>query len=347
MYIFIFLLVLGPLWAHNPCVVGVGEPIIDYIYFVDDVFLEQQHQQKGGSNMFEFSSFEFYQKLLEKQQPHIVPGGCSANTIKGLAKLGCQSRFIGKIGLDSSGSLFGQSLLNAGVTPNLLTTSTHTSLLLSMVTPDGERTMLCCLGAAHELKAEELTAQLFADVTHVHLDGYSFYIPGITFKTIERAQKAGATISLDLSSFEVVRLFKSEIESLLTGKVDVVFANEEEAYELTGLPPREACMQLQKQCKIAVVHIGKEGCWVGSNDVVFQAKPPKVTVIDTLGAGDLFASGFLYGWLHHMQLQECARIGNLLGSACVQTQGAAIPDFIWAEILPLCQAKTAEISLEK
>lgn len=329
---FIFLLSLLPLLADYPQVVGVGEPIIDYIYQVDDEFLDRYEEEKGGSRKIDYRTFVSYQNILKEQQPSIIPGGSCAVTIKGLAKLGVNCRFIGKVGEDKSGDLFFHGLVHAGVIPQLLTTNTHTSLLLSLVTPDGQRTMRCCFGAANELKPDELTYVRFLGATHVHLEGYCLYNDRIIHRAIKRAKQSGATVSLDLSSFEVVRLFKEEIHYLLNGQVDVVFANEDEAYELTGLPPREACEMLRQICKVAVVLVGKEGCWVGSNDCVFQSKPPQVQVVDTIGAGDLFASGFLYGYVHGLPLPECARIGNLLGSTCVQTAGAEIPDALWETI---------------
>lgn len=314
-------------------VIGVGEPIIDHLYQIDDAFLDRYEEEKGGSRKIDYRTFKSYQQILKDQTPHIVPGGSCAVAIKGISKLGAPCRYIGKIGADDAGDRFLQGLVHAGVIPELLFSTNHTSQLLSLITPDGQRTMRCCFGAANELKPEELTLDKFQGASHVHLEGYCLYNDKIIRTSIQRARQVGATISLDLSSFEVVRLFKEEMLNLLYGDVDIVFANEDEAYHLTGLEPRDACQLLQQFCDIAVILVGKEGCWVGSRGRIFQMKPPVVAVKDTTGAGDMFASGFLYGFVTGKSLEECAKLGNLLGSSCVQVEGAELPDAMWNEIL--------------
>lgn len=320
------------LHASEPSVIGVGEPIIDLIYQVDDEFLLEQQEEKGGSRKIEYAQFLNYKALLDPQKPKIVPGGCCGNTIKGLSRLGVQTRFIGKIGNDTSGHTFVNSLMHYHVLPLLVPSSTHTTQLLSLVTPDSQRTMRCCFGASNELRPDELDSKPFEGTTHLILEGYFLYNIPVVKRAIALAKEKNATISIDLACFEIVRTFKEQIMEMLENDIDVVFANEDEARELTGLPPEEACRFLKKKCPVVVILTGKEGCWVGAGDEMHQVAPPSVAVVDTTGAGDLFSSGFLYGYLHGMPLQRCAELGNLLGSTCIQSIGAEIPEEKWLEI---------------
>lgn len=328
----IILLSTFALHASEPSIIGVGEPIIDLIYQVDEEFLMTHQEEKGGSRKIEYAQFLHYKQLLEPQAPKIVPGGCCGNTIKGLSRLGIQSRFVGKVGCDHSGNTYLNSLIKYNVLPLLVPSSTHTTQLLSLVTPDSQRTMRCCFGASNELTPEELVPEQFEGTTHLILEGYFLYNISVVKKAISLAKERNATISIDLACFEVVRSFKEQILHMLDHDIDVVFANEDEARELTGLPPEEACYALQKRCPIAVILVGKEGCFVGSGDQIFKVAPPTVTVVDTTGAGDLFSSGFLYGYLRGLPLQRCAELGNLLGSTCIQSIGAEIPEEKWLEI---------------
>lgn len=331
-YITLFLCLTLGLTATEPCVLCVGEPIIDLIYQVDDQFVEMEFQEKGGSRKVDKKEFQRIKKLLGPIPFQAIPGGCSASTIKGISKLGIPCRFFGKIGKDSSGELFANSLVQHNVIPHLLNSDNHTSELISLVTPDGQRSMISYFGAGEELSEEELNEELFKDVSHLVLVGYTLYNDRVFYRSIELAKKAGATISLDLASFQLVRMFKPELFLAIYQSVDILFANEDEAYELTGLSPLDACHLLQKICPIAVVLAGKDGCYVGSNNEIIHCPGRKVDVVDTTGAGDLFASGFLWGYLKGYPLKKCGDLGNLLGSHCVEVVGAEIPESLWTTI---------------
>lgn len=330
------------LTAKEPYVLGVGEPIIDLIYQVDDTFVEMELAETGGSRKVDKKEFERIKKLLCKYPFQAIPGGCSASTLKGISKLGLPCRYFGKIGDDASGELFANSLAKHNVAPQLLTSNNHTSELISLVTPDGQRSMISYFGAGEELKTEEITEELFDGVSHLVLVGYSLYNDRPFFHAIELAKKAGATISLDLASFQLVHLFKPELLLTIFNSVDILFANEDEALELTGLPPKEACYLLQKFCPVVVVSIGKNGCYVGSENHIIHSPGRKAAVVDTTGAGDLFASGFLWGYLNGYSLKTCGELGNLLGSHCVEVVGAEIPEWKW----DLIHLETAKLITE-
>jgi len=262
----------------------------------------------------------------------IVPGGSCANTIKGLASLGEKCGFIGKIGRDSVGQLYKDSMSQRGVIP-LMTESINarTGEVICLITPNGERTMKAFLGASLQMTENDLLPQDFAGVKLLHVEGYSIYNEPLTLKAMQLAKQNGSMVSLDLGSFELVRQFKPLLLDMLRNYVDIVFSNSEEARELMGgVPGRdvpEKCVDyLAKYCKVAVVMMGKDGCWVKSGNEKYKCPADVVAnPIDTTGAGDLFAAGFLYAYLQGYTLQQCARMGALSGKEVLFVMGAEVP----------------------
>lgn len=323
-------------YSHAFCqheVLGIGDPIIDLIYNIDENLLEKLNFEKGGSLKIDYSSFSTLLKILPSEPLKVVPGGSCSNTMKGLASLKHQSAFIGKIGKDLMGDQFSTSLTNYQVKPLLVASEKNTSQVASLVTLDGQRTMRCCLGAANDLQADEILKENFAGIQHLHMDGYILYNPNVALKGIEYAKQSGATVSIDLASFEVVKKNKDLIDTLLGKCIDIVFANEDEAKALTGLEPEAACYRLKEICPIAVILVGKEGCYVGSKDKVIHSPAFEVPIVDSTGAGDLFASGFLHGFLSHLPLEKCAEYGNRVGGTCVGTVGAELSSEAWQKII--------------
>lgn len=324
-----FCLFCASLAADEKVILSIGEPMIDLIYHVEDALLTSLHFEKGGSQKVDFPSFENLLLQLTSRTHKVVPGGSSANTLKGLAKLGHSCRYQGKIGSDPMGECFAKGLEKYGIEGRLFLSETHTTQLLSLVTPDGERTMRCCFGASNELKEDDISLNDFANVSHVHIEGYMLYYERVLLRIFQLAKHIGATVSMDLASFEVVKKFRDRLAPLLAKYVDIVIGNEDEAKTLTGLEPKDACLEMQRICPIAVVLVGENGCIVGSGGKVFSSETQPVDVVDTTGAGDLFASGFLHGFLTGQPLETCASFGNLTGSTCVGEVGAEISSEKW------------------
>ena len=191
------------------------------------------------------------------------------------------------------------------------------------------------LGAAMTLAPEEISAQDFAGCRHAHIEGYLLFNEALMMQVLNAAKEAGCSISLDLASFEVVHATKEILPGILRDYVDIVFANEEEAHAFTGLGEDYEAMarQLAELCEIAAVKIGARGSYVAHRDSVQKAEPVLAEkLIDTTGAGDLWAAGFLYGWSQQRELIDCARIGSVLGAAVVQQQGSELPETVWDQI---------------
>jgi sugar/nucleoside kinase (ribokinase family) len=317
-------------------IIGIGSPIVDAIAQVEDSFLAEIDGDKGGMVLVDAPTIT---GLIERLPFAAVaaPGGSAGNTLFALARMGASTSFLGKTGnckeggfyRDCFGKLGGDiSRFKIGDVPN--------GRCLSLVTPDGERTMRTDLGAAMTLSPEEISAADFAGCDHAHIEGYLLFNEALMRRVLDSAKEAGCTISLDLASFEVVNATKSILPELLRDYVDIIFANEEEGAAFTGITDDYPAMALKlaELCDIAAVKVGARGSYVAHAGKVEKIEPMHAAhVIDTTGAGDLWASGFLLGWSQKRPLAECARIGSILGAAVVQEQGSVLPEHVWQDIL--------------
>lgn len=319
--------------AQDYQVLGIGAPCIDVLIRVNDDFVHSLGF-KGGSVQTDEFSFEDIMRQAREQRAHFVTGGSSSNTIKGLASFGHRCAMFGKMGRDENSHIYLDSLSRSGVIPLCLSSDGATQLCACLISNDGERTMRCYPGTANDISSEEIPVEIFQNVQLVHVEGYMLYAKDPFYvKTVMRlAKEAGAHVSFDLSSCELVKLKKDQLLELLETYVDIVFANADEVDALFGLNACEGCHALQKLSSIAVVMIGKDGCFVGKDSVISHCPGRFVEVVDTTGAGDLFASGFLHGFLQKVPLLECARLGNLAGSTVCGVMGAEIPPLKWREL---------------
>jgi sugar/nucleoside kinase (ribokinase family) len=319
--------------AYEYKVLGIGAPCMDILISAEENFIDSLGE-KGGSKLVEWS---FVDKVLNQYSSHavIATGGSCANTIKGLASLGHRCAIYGKLGNDEMGKRFFNKMTSLGILPLVdISVQSATQVCLCFISPDGDRTMRCHAGASIELSSLDLSPQLFQNVSLVHIEGYSLYTQDPEFVPVamQMAKQQGALISFDLSSFELVKKYKEKILHLLKNYVDIVFANGDEVKTLTGLPPEEGCEFLKNICPIAVVMVGKNGCFVGSDSGILHSEAFEAQVLDTTGAGDLFASGFLHGILEHLPLEECSHCGNKIGAAVIEVYGAEIPSAKWNKI---------------
>ena len=323
----------------NRCkVLGFGSPILDLLVQVDDSFLMRNVSgEKGGMAMLDAVS---QQKLISTFPAGKVKkaiGGSAFNTVSALTSLGVSTSFLGKIGQDANGDFYRDSYKMAGgdVSRFRVSASDPTATCVSLVTPDSERTMRTNLGASSTLSADEITEQDFSGITHFHAEGYMLFLPGVLPKAMKMARENGCTVSFDFSSFEVVRIFRREIEDLMENYVDVIFANEDEAREFCGpehFDPEFAADQLLKYCSVAAVKLGSKGALLKQSGEACRIASRKVNAVDTTGAGDLWQAGFLYGWLSGCGLRQSGEMGSLLGAEVVQIMGAALPQERWTDI---------------
>lgn len=320
----------------KPTIIGVGSPIVDAIAQVEESFVEQIEGDKGGMVLVDAPTIASLIGSLPKEAI-AAPGGSAGNTLFALARMGAATSFLGKTGNCAQGDFYrgcfsklggDATRFKIGEVPN--------GRCLSLVTPDGERTMRTDLGAAMTLAPDEISAEDFAGCQHAHIEGYLLFNEALMSQVLSSAKEAGCTISLDLASFEVVNATQAVLPDILRDYVDIVFANEEEGAAFTGLDGEHAEMarQLSELCEIAAVKVGAHGSYVAKAGQVEKIEPMHAAhVVDTTGAGDLWAAGFLYGWSQQRPLDECAKIGSILGAAVVQEQGSVLPEHVWQDIL--------------
>jgi sugar/nucleoside kinase (ribokinase family) len=263
-----------------------------------------------------------------------VPGGSACNTIIGVGNLGNQARFIGKRGNDELGRKLEYSLINNSVEPCLNISETPSGRVLSIITPDAQRSMFTYLGAAAESLPEEMTEDKFKNAAIVHIEGYLLFNEKLLIAALESSKKAGAIVSLDLASFTVVESSKNILFEIVKDYVDIILANEDEARSYTDcIDEKEALNLLSQNTEIAVIKLGKRGSIISFNNEIFNIGiRGSGEALDTTGAGDLWASGFLYGIVNKLPIPTCGTLGAACGYEVCQVIGAHIPDEKWNNI---------------
>lgn len=316
--------------------IGVGSPVVDLVAEVDETVVKAVPGQKGGMELVDSRTMASLLKMIDSP-PVKATGGSAGNTTFALASMGLRCSFMGKLGRDENGAYYSDyfSKIGGDCSRFKLDGDAATASCLSLVTPDSERTMRTDLGAAMAFSPADVSPKDFAGCGHVHVEGYLLFNPELILAVLKAAKEAGCRISLDLGSFEVVDHAREMLPGLLKNYVDVVFANEEEAAVYCGQDDPEIGLgELGKLCSIAAVKLGKQGALV--RDVAGMHRVPAFLTnraVDTTGAGDYWAAGFLYGLLNKYPVDACARTGALLGKHVVEHLGAALPDSTWKTIL--------------
>jgi len=315
--------------------IGVGSALMDIILQETDEFLEQNKIVKGGMSLVEA---DFADKLLAKTKNAVIvaPGGSACNTTIGLGRLSKAARFIGCCGNDELGEKFKTALVKNNVEARLTTTNkAATGRVVSVVTPDAQRSMLTYLGASGYTDPAMFTPEIFAGAALVHIEGYLIFNEKLLRTVLASAKKSGVKISLDLASFNIIEQNLDFVKSLVREYVDIVLANEDEARAYSGKSDeKEALNEIAKDCDIAVVKIGKRGSLVKYENSVYSIAPVgEEKAKDTTGAGDLWASGFLYGIINDLPIEKAGFIGSLCGYEVCRVLGAHIPDERWDAIL--------------
>lgn len=253
--------------------------------------------------------------------------------------MGANVAFVGKVGEDKIGTFFVDDLKQSGIEPKLKYSKTPSALAAALITPDSERTFATYLGASVELTPSDITEDLFEGYDILHIEGYLVFNESLIEHALKLAKEKDLLVSIDMASFNVVEAKLDFLKDMVSKYVDIVFANEEEAKAFTNLEPKEACAAIAKDVKIAVVKIGKDGAYIkeGNNEMI-HAPAFKANSIDTTGAGDSYASGFLYGYTHGASHYNSSRIGALIAGNVIEYLGAKMPDETWGKIMPEIKA---------
>ena len=325
-------------YKDKKLIVGVGSALIDILAHADEGFLSKTGAVKGGMT---YVNKEFIDEtlLLSSQPATLVPGGSACNTVVGVGKLGGTARFVGKCGSGAMAEFFENDLKRQNVEPALLRSDSPTGRVLSIITPDAQRSMFTFLGASAETRPQDITKACFSNAAIVHIEGYLLFNPELILKVLKTAKSAGARVSLDLASFNVVKESHELLQHIVDSFVDILIANEDEALAYTGHKDEtRAIRALAEDVEMAVLKVGKRGSFIACSDQIVSIQPKTgAPVIDTTGAGDLWAAGFLYGLVNGYALEQCGELGSACGYEVCQVVGANIPDAGWERIKKLLE----------
>ena len=314
-------------------VLGMGNALVDVMTVLkSDKTLKDFALPKGSMQLVtkEFSNRLLAGTLgLQKRQSS---GGSAANTVHGLANLGVKTGFVGKIGKDNLGQFFKKDLEGNNIQPVLFHGLEETGRSIALISKDSERTFATFLGAAVDLQEEDITADIFMGYDYFHMEGYLVQNEALIRKSLRLAKSHGLTISLDMASYNVVNDHRDLFESLIREYVDILLANESESESLTGHKGEKALDLMAGMSKIAVFKQGQDGSLVKRGSEEYTIGIQKVKSIDSTGAGDMYASGFLYGLSAGQSLKTCGELGSVLGAYVTEVIGAKLDEGRWETV---------------
>ena len=314
-------------------VLGIGNALLDILLRLEsDNTLKDIGIQKGAMDLIREDQMIAIHQAQAGLNRSEAPGGSVCNSMRAMAYLGATVGYIGKVGTDRIGVLYENALLKAGVTPHIVRTEGISGCSTILISPDGERTMATFLGPAATLSATEIPDRMLNDYDCLYIEGYLISNEALFLPVLQQAKKAGLKITLDLSNFNIVNSFKDLLSDVIPQYVQILFSNESEAAAYTGLQAEDAVRKISEQVDISVVTVGKKGAWVGSRGESMYVPATGSYPVDTTGAGDNFAAGFLYGLTKDGSLMQAAKIGSLLAGQVITTIGPQIPDENWCQI---------------
>jgi sugar/nucleoside kinase (ribokinase family) len=317
--------------------IGVGSPIMDLLATVPFEFL-QNHVAGEQGGMVLVNDAEMTAILGKLAEPPATStGGSAANATLNATRLGLRTTYLGKLGNCDVAATYRDRFAALGIdTSRFKTGAVPNARSLILTTPDADRTMRTDLGAAMTLSPDEISVADFAGCRHTHMEGYLVFNEALADAVLASARAAGCTVSVDLASFEVINATRPWIFKQLASGIDIVFANEDEIralFEDETSPYDELAQRLAGHGVTAAVKVGKDGAWIARGDELHRIEPVVVdSVIDTNGAGDSWAAGFLASHLRGKSLAESGRIASHVGAETVQHLGPIIPDDRFASL---------------
>lgn len=319
-------------------VIGIGNALTDMLVNLrSDQVLEKFDLPRGSMSLVNAEQQKEISKSVSGLPYTLSLGGSADNTIRAMARLGCKVGFIGKVGRDSTGDFFESALDNLGIQPFILRGKERSGKCVSLVSPDGERTLVTHLGAAVEMKAEDLTPEIFDGYDCLYVEGYLVQDHNLIRGAIRMAKELGLKVAIDLASFNVVEENVDFLREVISEYVDIVFANEDEARAFSGEEePVNALQYISTMCDLVIVKIGmrgaliKQGSEVSHVGIMAAAKR-----VDTTGAGDFYAAGFLAGMCEGLSLRQCGTIGAITAGKVIEIVGTTPTEEAWDDVARL------------
>lgn len=319
-------------------VIGIGNALTDMLVNLrSDQVLEKFDLPRGSMSLVNSEQQKEISKSVSGLPYTLSLGGSADNTIRAMARLGCKVGFIGKVGRDSTGDFFESALDNLGIQPFILRGEERSGKCVSLVSPDGERTLVTHLGAAVEMKAEDLKPEIFDGYDCLYVEGYLVQDHNLIRGAIRMAKELGLKVAIDLASFNVVEENVDFLREVISEYVDIVFANEDEARAFSGEEePVNALQYISMMCDLVIVKIGmrgaliKQGSEVSHVGIMAAAKR-----VDTTGAGDFYAAGFLAGMCEGLSLRQCGTIGAITAGKVIEIVGTTPTEEAWDDVARL------------
>lgn len=313
---------------------SIGSALIDILVEVDDSVLKNLGLRKGEMKLVNRAECDLIEQELKNYPSKKVPGGSTGNAIALAAKLGAKCFFCGVVGDDINGSIYKEAMEEDGVVLNLGKAANLTGHAITFITPDKQRTFAVHLGAALELDRAYIEVDDLKKCKILHTEGYLLAEDGglkdACLAAMEVAKKNEVIVSLDLSAPNIVINNRAEFREIIKKYVDIVFANEEEAKAFIGQDYGKyedyetALNELAKFCKIIIVKLAEHGSIIKSDGKIIKIEPFKANAVDTTGAGDAYAAGFLYGLCKRHDLEKCGNLGSYLAAKVVEKIGARL-----------------------
>lgn len=319
-------------------VIGIGNALTDMLVNLsNDAVLNEYGLSKGSMSLVGSELQTEISKAVAGAPHSLSLGGSAGNTIRCMARLGTRVGFIGKVGNDGTGEFYEQALRNIGVEPFISRSKQRSGKCLSLVSPDGERTLVTHLGAALDLHRDDIDATIFDDFDCLYVEGYLVQDHDLIESTMQRAKEHGLRIAIDLASYNVVEENFDFLRSLVERYVDILFANEDEARAFTGeAEPINALQEISRICELVVVKIGMRGALIKrGTEVVHVGIMAAAKRIDTTGAGDFYAAGFLSALCDGLDLRACGTMGAITAGKVIEVVGTTFGEEAWREIFDL------------
>ena len=326
-------------------VIGIGNALTDMLVNLsNDNVLSEYQLAKGSMSLVDSKLQTDISKAVAGSPYSLSLGGSAANTIRAMARLGTKTAFIGKVGEDTTGDFYEQALRNLGITPYILRSEHKSGKCVALVSSDGERTFVTHLGAALDLTAEEIDGTILDSYDYLYIEGYLVQDHDLIRKTIEQAKEHGLKVAIDLASFNVVEENRDFLRDIVERYVDILFANEDEARAFSGeREPINSLQYISKMCELAVVKIGTRGALIKrGEELVHVGIMAAAKRVDTTGAGDFYAAGFMAGLCEGLTLRQCGSMGAIAAGKVIEIVGTTLSEEAWSEIDTLCNRVRTE-----
>lgn len=311
-------------------VLGMGNALVDIITQIsDDEVLKGFGLPKGSMTLVDLDTSNYIHSETAGMPKTKASGGSAANTIHGLAHLGVETGFVGSVGDDDLGKFFRKDMQVNKISPMLFRSMNETGRAIALISTDSERTFATYLGAAVELSTDDITHNIFENYDYFYIEGYLVQNRIMFEKSLRLASKANLKVCLDMASYNIVEDNREFFQDLIPKYVDILFANEEEIKTLMGKSPEEGAMALKDKIDTIVIKMGAEGSFCLENGKLVRIGVRPAHPLDTTGAGDLYAAGYIYGHMKGLSPETCGQMGAILSGRVIEQIGAKMDESTW------------------